>query len=81
MTAEDRWEQRFCNSHRPLAQLDAFIQAATANKQEWLIKKLEITFELACHRVSGWGQAREYVGIQKRKLQQYRADLAARLGS
>jgi hypothetical protein len=48
--AEDvRWEQRFSNYRRALAQLESFLQPPSLNEreQQGLIKAFEYTFELA----------------------------------
>ncbi|MCP9778576.1 MULTISPECIES: nucleotidyltransferase substrate binding protein [unclassified Cyanobium] len=48
--AEDiRWQQRFSNYHRALAQLETFVEPPRLNEreQQGLIKAYEYTFELA----------------------------------
>jgi hypothetical protein len=53
--AEDvRWEQRFSNYRRALAQLESFLQSPSLNEreQQGLIKAFKYTFEL------GWNTLR-----------------------
>jgi nucleotidyltransferase substrate binding protein (TIGR01987 family) len=59
--AEDiRWQQRFSNYRRALAQLEAFLQPPSLNEreQQGLIKAFEYTFEL------GWNTLRDLLRSQ-----------------
>lgn len=49
MTADIRWQQRFSNYRKALAQLETFFQPPALNdrEQQGLIKAFEYTFELA----------------------------------
>ena len=52
--AEDiRWQQRFSNYRRALAQLETFLEPPSLNEreQQGLIKAFEYTFELGCNKM------------------------------
>ena len=55
MTTDIRWQQRFANYQKALAQLDTFFQPPALNEreQQGLIKAFEYTFEL------GWNTLRD----------------------
>ena len=60
MTTDIRWQQRFANYKRALAQLDTFFQPPALNEreQQGLIKAFEYTFEL------GWNTLRDLLRSQ-----------------
>ena len=53
MAADIRWQQRFSNYNRALAQLETFADPPALNEreQQGLIKAFEYTFELAWNRL------------------------------
>jgi nucleotidyltransferase substrate binding protein (TIGR01987 family) len=60
MTTDIRWQQRFANYKKALAQLETFFQPPALNEreQQGLIKAFEFTFEL------GWNTLRDLLRSQ-----------------
>lgn len=53
MAEDSRWQQRFSNDRRALAQLEAFLEPPSLNEceQQGLIKAFEYTFELPWNKL------------------------------
>jgi hypothetical protein len=60
--ADIRWQQRFSNDQKALAQLETFFdpQALNDREQQGLIKAFETTFELAWNTLRELGPALEH---------------------